>query len=122
MMDQTRKPRRLASALLPASTAALAAGVFIAEAISPLKLTAAMFYVLVLLLSARFCSARGILLVGAGCVGLTMSAFFLPGFTGTEAGDVGVKASISAAVVGLMTFLITDRKKAEETLRESEEQ
>ena len=122
MTDQTRIPRRLASVLLPAATAALAAGIFIAEAVSPLKLTAAMFYVLVLLLSARFCSARRIVLVGAGCVGLTVLAFFLPGFTGTEAGDVGFKASISAAVVGLMTFLITDRKKAEETLRESEDQ
>src|ERR1700719_2565876 len=56
------------------------------------------------------------------CVGLTMLAFFLPGFTETEAGDVGVKASISAAVVGLTTFLITDRKNAEERLRESEGQ
>jgi PAS domain S-box-containing protein len=72
--------------------------------------------------AARFCSARGIVLVGAGCVGLTTLAFFLPGFTETEAGDVGVKASISAAVVGLTTFLIRDRKNAEERLRESEGQ
>jgi PAS domain S-box-containing protein len=87
-----------------------------------MKLTAATFYVLVVLLAARFCSARGIVLVGAGCVGLTMLAFFLPGFTETEAGDVGVKASIGAAVVGLTTFLITDRKNAKERLRESEGQ
>ena len=122
MTHQTRSWRAPTSALLPVATAALAAGVFIAEAIAPMKLTAATFYVLVVLLAARFCSARGIVLVGAGCVGLTMLAFFLPGFTETEAGDVGVKASISAAVVGLTTFLIRDRKNAEERLRESEGQ
>jgi PAS domain-containing protein len=117
-----RSPRSATSALLPLATAALAAGIFAAEAITSTKLTAAIFYVLVVLLAARFCSARGIVLVGVGCVGLTMLAFFLPGFTGTEAGGAGVKASISAAVVGLTTFLITDRKSVEERLRESEEQ
>jgi PAS domain S-box-containing protein len=117
-----RSPRSATSALLPLATAALAAGIFAAEAITSTKLTAAIFYVLVVLLAARFCSARGIVLVGVGCVGLTMLAFFLPGFTGTEAGGAGVKASISAAVVGLTTFLITDRKSVEERLRESEGQ
>jgi hypothetical protein len=96
-----RSPRSATSALLPLATAALAAGIFAAEAITSTKLTAAIFYVLVVLLAARFCSARGIVLVGVGCVGLTMLAFFLPGFTGTKAGGAGVKASISAAVVGL---------------------
>src|SRR5260221_4386629 len=118
MIQQARSWRRTTSALLPVATAALAAGIFAAQAITPLKLTAAIFYVLVVLLSARFCSARGIVLVGAGCAGLTMLAFFLPGFTETEAGGVGVKASIS----GLTTFLIADRKSAEEKLRESEGQ
>jgi PAS domain S-box-containing protein len=122
MIQQARSWRRTTSALLPVATAALAAGIFATQAITPLKLTAAIFYVLVVLLSARFCSARGIVLVGAGCAGLTMLAFFLPGFTETEAGGVGVKASISAAVVGLTTFLIADRKSAEEKLRESEGQ
>ena len=117
-----RSPRSATSALLPLATAALAAGIFAAEAITSTKLTAAIFYVLVVLLAARFCNARGIVLVGVGCVGLTMLAFFLPGFTGTEAGGAGVKASISAAVVGLTTFLITDRKSVDERLRESEEQ
>ena len=122
MKGQPRSWRSAISALLPLATAALAAGIFAAEAITTVKLTAATFYVLVVLLAARFCSARGIVLVGAACVGLTMLAFYFPGFTETEAGGVGVKATISAAVVGLTTFLITDRKSAEETLRESEGQ
>ena len=87
-----------------------------------MKLAVAVFYVVVVLLAARFSSARGIVLVGAGCVGLTLLAFFLPGFSETEAGGIGVKASISVAVIGLTTFLVTERKRAMEALRESEEQ
>jgi PAS domain S-box-containing protein len=119
---QARSWRSASSALLPVATAALAAGVFIAEAITPMKLAVAVFYVVVVLLAARFCSARGIVLVGAGCAGLTLLAFFLPGFSETEAGGTGVKASIGVAVIGLATFLVTERKRAMETLRESEEQ
>ena len=122
MTHQTPSWRRAASALLPVGTAALATGIFIAEAITPTKLAVAVCYVVVVLLAARFSSARGIALVGAGCVGLTVLAFFLPGFTETEAGGVGLKASISAAVIGLTTFLVTERQHAMETLLESEQQ
>ena len=119
MTHQARSWPSVTSALLPVATAALAAGVFVAEAITSMKLAVAVFYVVVVLLAARFCSARGIVLVGAGCVGLTLLAFFLPGFSETEAGGIGVKASISAAVIGLTTFLVTERKRATEALREA---
>ncbi len=122
MRLQARSWRSATSALLPVATAALAAGVFVAEAITSMKLVVAVGYVVVVLLAARFSSARGIVLVGAGCVGLTLLAFLLPGFSETEAGGTGVKASISAAVIGLTTFLVTEQKRATEALRESEEQ
>jgi hypothetical protein len=70
------------------ATAVLAAVVFAAQAMTSEKLTAALFYILVVLLRARFCNARGVVLVGAGCVGLTLLAFFLPGLTDTDAGNV----------------------------------
>src|ERR1700761_2134685 len=98
MMDQSRLPRRIAGAALPFATAALAAAIFVAQAMTSEKLTAALFYVLVVLLAARFCNARGVVWVGAGCVGLTLLAFFLPGLTETDAGNSGLKASVSAAV------------------------
>ena len=122
MRLQARSWRSATSALLPVATAALAAGVFAAEAITSMKLVVAVCYVVVVLLAARFSSARGIVLVGAGCVGLTLLAFFLPGFSETEGGGTGIKASISAAVIGLATFLVTEQKRATEALRESEEQ
>ena len=121
MMDQTRLPRRVAAAALPATTAALATVIFVAQAMTSAKLTAAMFYVLVLLFAARFCNARGIVLVGAGCVGLTLLAFFLPGLTETEAGNSGLKASVGAAVIGLTTLLVTEHHRAADALRASEQ-
>ena len=122
MTLQARSWRSATAALLPVATAALAAGVFVAEAITSMKLVVAVCYVVVVLLAARFSSARGVVLVGAGCVGLTLLAFFLPGFSETEAGGTGVKASISAVVIGLTTFLVTEQKRATEALRESEQQ
>jgi PAS domain S-box-containing protein len=122
MRLQARRWRSTTSALLAVATAALAIGIFIAEAITATKLAVAVSYVVVVLLAARFSSALGIALVGAGCAGLTLLGFFLPGFSETEAGGICVKASIAVAVVGLATFLITERKRAMETLRESEGQ
>jgi len=98
MTHRARSWRSASSALLPVATAALATGIFIAEAITAMKLAVAVCYVVVVLLAARFCSARGIVLVGAGCAGLTLLAFFLPGFSETEAGGIGVKASIGVSL------------------------
>src|SRR5260370_26443430 len=122
MTHRARSWRSASSALLPVATAALATGILIAEAITAMKVGVAVCYVVGVLLAARFSSARGIVLAGAGCVGLTLLAFFLPGFSETEAGGIGVKASISAAVIGLTTFLVTERHRATDALRESEEQ
>src|SRR5271169_6387795 len=109
MRLQAHSWRSATSALLPVATAALAAGIFVAEAITSMKLVVAVGYVVVVLLAARFCSARGSVLVGAGCAGLTLLAFFLPGFSETEAGGIAVKASIGVAVIGLAVFLVTER-------------
>ena len=120
MTHQLRSWRSATSALLPVATAALAAGIFIAETITPAKLTVAVFYVIVVLLAARFCSARGTVLVGAGCVGLTILAYSVSTSGETEAS--GIKMMIGAAVIGLTTFLVTERKRGTDTLRASEEQ
>ncbi len=117
-MTHRARSLRIATSALPIVTAALATVIFVAQAMTSEKLTAALFYIVVVLLAARFCNARGALLVGAGCVALTVIAFFLPDFTATDAGNAGVKASISAAVIGLTTFLALQSRSAEAALRE----
>ena len=118
MTHRARSLRTATSALLPVTTAALAIAILVAQVRTSEKLTAGLFYVLVVLLAARFCNARGVVLVGVGCIGLTLLAFFLPGLTETHAGNVGLKASIAAAVIGLTTFLALKSRSAEATLRE----
>ncbi|HEY2538545.1 MAG TPA: PAS domain S-box protein [Stellaceae bacterium] len=120
MTDQTRLSRHVATALLPAATSALAAGVFIAQALVLTKLAVGVLYMIVVFLAARFCSPRGIALVGAGCIGLTILAYLLSGFGGIEA--AGIRLPISIGVVGFATFMVSERKRAEQMLRGSEEQ
>lgn len=120
MTHQSRLWRSAASALLPAVTTALAAGIFVADVITTEKLAVSISYVVVVLLAARVTSARGIVLVGAGCLALTVLAFLLPGVT--EPPAPGAKASISAAVIGLTTFLVAERKRAMEILGDREQQ
>ena len=120
MTHRTRAWPGPTSALLPVATAGLAAGLFVAEVLTSEKLSAALLYVFVVLLAARFSTARGIVLIGAGCAGLTLLAFFLPSAPAPPA--PGLKASISVAVIGLTTFLVAKRNRAMEELRDSEEQ
>ena len=116
MTHRARSWRSATSALLPVATAALAAAIFVAEVRTSEKLTAALFYVVVVLLATRFRNARGLVLVGAGCVGLTVLANFLPTLGGAEASVI--KTTIGAAVIGLATFLALRSLSAEARLRE----
>jgi PAS domain S-box-containing protein len=116
MRLQARSWRSATSALLPVATAALAAGILVAELITSEKLTAALFYVLVVLLASRFCNARGIALVGAGCAGLTLLAFLLPGVT--QPSGPALKALISIVAIGSTTFLALRSQSSEAALRE----
>ena len=66
MTHPARSWRIPSSALLPVATVALAAGTFIANLMTPV-IPVGVLYVAVVLLTARFCSARGIMMAGAGC-------------------------------------------------------
>jgi PAS domain S-box-containing protein len=116
MTHRARSWQSATSALLPVATAALAAAIFVAEVRTSEKLTAALFYVVVVLLATRFRNARGLVLVGAGCVGLTVLANFLPTLGGAEASVI--KTTIGAAVIGLATVLALRSQSAEARLRE----
>ncbi len=116
MRPQLPSRRSATATLLPFATAALAAAIFVADVTTAEKLAASVCYVLVVLLATRFSSARGIVLIGAGCAGLTLLAFLLPGVT--EPPAPGVKALISVAIIGLTTFLALQSRSAEAAMRE----
>ena len=111
MRLQARSWRSATSALLPVATAALAIAIFIAEVITPPETAVALFYVVVVLLAARFCRAPGVVLVGAGCIGLTVLSYFL-------SAENTIDTAISIAAIGLTTFLALQSQSAEAALRE----
>jgi PAS domain S-box-containing protein len=107
------------SALLPVATVALAAGTFIANLMTPV-IPVGVLYVAVILLAARFCSARGIMMVGAGCATLAVLAYILSALGETAA--EGINTLIRVVVIGLTTSVAAERKRAIDALQVSEEQ
>ena len=79
MRLQARSSRSATSALLPVATAGLAIGIFIADVLTPPHTAVAVLYVAVVLIAARFCRPLGVVLVAAGCMGLTVLGLSLVG-------------------------------------------
>jgi PAS domain S-box-containing protein len=117
MTDQVRSRANASStSLLAIVTAAFAIGIFIADTTTKLEIAVAVLYVAVVLMAARFCRARGVVLVAAGCVGLTVLSYFL-----TPHGPIPAAVTntlISISTIGLTTFLVLQSQSAEVTLRE----
>jgi hypothetical protein len=81
-MTPTSSRSHAATLVLPVATAAAAVAVFIADTVTDVDIAFAVLYVAVVLMAARFLSARGVMLVAAGCVGLTVVSYLLTATTG----------------------------------------
>jgi signal transduction histidine kinase len=64
--------RGTAAWVLPFSAIVLAAVIFIADTVTDLEIAFPAFYTVIVLISVRFCKKRGVVLVGVGCIGLTL--------------------------------------------------
>lgn len=85
------------SSFLPISAIVLAAGIFIADTITDLEIAIPVFYTAVILLSVRFCNWRGVMLVGAGCMALTLlSDLLTPTTSASESGIINTIISLLA--------------------------
>ena len=62
--------------LFPAVTVSRTAAIFVADTLTDLEIAVAVFYVLVVLLSASFLPRRGVMIAGAACIALTLPACF----------------------------------------------
>jgi two-component system sensor kinase FixL len=115
MTDERRSPRKTAVTLAVA-TAALAAVIFIADVVTVLDIAVATLYVIVVLLAARFCKPRSVVLVGLGCVTLTILSWAVapPARPNVEALS---NECISIVTIGLVTVLAFRAQQAESTLR-----
>jgi adenylate cyclase len=83
---------------------ALAIGVFVFDALSPLEFAVAVLYVVVVLIAATYLDRRSVLIAATGCVALTLlSLLLVHGLTPPETATL--RAVISLAAIGITTFL-----------------
>ena len=65
-------PARMSSSILPILAVVLAVAIFIFDTVTDLEIAGAVLYVAVVLISLRFCRRRGVMVVAAGCMALTL--------------------------------------------------
>jgi signal transduction histidine kinase len=64
--------RVTAAWVLPFSAIVLAAVIFVADTVTDLEIAFPAFYTVIVLIAVRFCKKRGVVLVGVGCIVLTL--------------------------------------------------
>lgn len=106
--------RVTAESLFPAVAVVLTIGIFIADTVTVLEIAFPAFYTAVVLMSLRFCEKRGVILVGVGCIGLTLLSDFLTRDAApTEAGMINTTISLVAiASTTYLAFKIASEKEA----------
>jgi PAS domain S-box-containing protein len=104
------------SPLLPVTAGALAVAIFAVDAITSLDIAIAVLYVVVVLMAANALDRRGVLLVAAGCLALTVLAYLL-GHGLTTSTALG-RFVMSVAAIGITTFLALKNQSANLGLRE----
>jgi signal transduction histidine kinase len=91
------------TSILPLATAVMAIAIFVFDTITDLEIAVAAFYVIVVLASVTFCHSRGIMLISAGCLTLTLLSYFL-----TRTGDARpglINSLISLTAIAATTYL-----------------
>lgn len=99
-------PRRLrtSTAFLPAVAFVFAAVIFVVDAFVMIDIAIAVLYVAVVIMSITFCSRRGILVVSAVCMGLTILAFSLQHWD-EPVGNATARCTVSLLAIAITTFL-----------------
>jgi C4-dicarboxylate-specific signal transduction histidine kinase len=113
------KQATAASMILPITTVLLAAGIFVVDTITDLEIAVAVLYVVVLL-SVRFCGSRGVLLVSAGCVALTVLSAFLSNGGTLRSGLIN--SLISVVAIAATTYLALKTESAKSAMHEARAQ
>ena len=104
-------PARMSSSILPILAVVLAVAIFIFDTVTDLEIAGAVLYVAVVLISLRFCRRRGVMLVAAGCVALTLLSYFLTRTGSPQSGLVNTIISLTA--IGATTYLALKIQSAE---------
>ena len=90
--------------ILPILCVAMAAVIFALDTATNLEIAVPVLYVAVVLVSVRFLEKRGVILVAASCMALTVLSYFLTADGVKQSGLVNT--GISLLAVGITTFLV----------------
>jgi two-component system, LuxR family, sensor kinase FixL len=116
-MHNERFPTIVTSGILPMAAVAIAAAIFVVDAIAPAEIAVSALYIPVVLLAARFCQQRGVLLASLGCIALSVLGHFLaPG--NPWAGSALTNRLLGLVALGLATFLVLKNQSAGVALRQ----
>src|SRR5664280_1785312 len=99
MTIKSHLPALKPSKILPAATVALTVVIFAIDTLTNLEIAAAVLYVVVVLMSARFCERRGVVLVAVGCMTLTVSSYFMTPVGLKDAGLINTAISLLACLL-----------------------
>lgn len=113
--------RTRASPLLSTVVAAvLALGIFAVDTFTTFRGAIAVLYVVVVLMAANLFKRRGLLLVSAGCLALTIASFSIShGFA--AGGDALVRCLMSLSAIGITTILALANQSTTMMLRDQAE-
>jgi len=93
--------------------------IFVADTVTPLEIAFAVFYIVIVLLSVRYTGKRGVILISAGCILLTIVSYMLS-FRGTmQSGLINMGISISAIII--TTYLALKIDAARKAVHEARE-
>ena len=110
-------PRNASAVLLPIATAALAVGTFVADTVDPNDLSFPLLYIVVVLMAARLCRGRDLVLVAAGCLALLALSYLVSPPIGPPS-EALLRLSIRGIVIGVTAYLVLQNQSAEAGLRE----
>ncbi|TXR48418.1 sensor histidine kinase [Phyllobacterium endophyticum] len=100
----------------------IAAVVFLLDALTSLDIAIAVLYVLVVLLSLNFATQTGLVVIGSGCIGLTVLGLLISHGDGLPALEDSLgRCFVSVAAIGITTLLAVRVKAAIAVLAESEQ-
>ncbi len=115
---EARSPR---TRLLQVATVALALGVFAADAFTAPDQVFSGFYVLVVVMSARFCRGRDLWIVSGVCVALTLLAQILANHLAPGQAAVGAFNTVDGIlVIGVATYFIQRGQQAQAALQRAQ--
>src|SRR5262245_1908115 len=120
MKHKSHFPAIGASVFRPIVAFALATGIFVFDTVTDPKIAVPVFYVAVVLMSISFCRKRGVMLVSAGCMALTVLSYFLTPTGSPHSGLVNLIISLSA--IGATTYLALRIESTEVAMREARAQ